>query len=63
MELPDPASVVRAEGPWTHRDIAANACRFHVVEAGDGPLVVLVHGSMDRAAGVVRLARHLRDGG
>jgi len=44
MELPDPASVVRAEGPWTHRDIAANACRFHVVEAGDGPLVVLVHG-------------------
>ncbi len=42
--LPDPNDVVRAAGPWTHRDIAANACRFHVVEAGDGPLVVLLHG-------------------
>ena len=42
--LPDPLDVVRAEGPWTHRDIAANACRFHVVEAGGGPLVVLLHG-------------------
>ena len=42
--LPDPLEVVRADGPWTHRDVVANACRFHVVEAGDGPLVVLVHG-------------------
>lgn len=44
--LPDPVEVVRADGPWTHRDITANACRFHVVEAGsaDGPLVVLLHG-------------------
>jgi pimeloyl-ACP methyl ester carboxylesterase len=42
--LPDPFEVVRAEGPWTHRDVVANACRFHVVEAGDGPLVVLLHG-------------------
>jgi len=42
--LPEPLDVVRAEGPWTHRDVVANACRFHVVEAGDGPLVVLVHG-------------------
>ena len=42
--LPDPVDVVRAEGPWTHRDIAANACRFHLVEAGEGPLVVLLHG-------------------
>ncbi|HSN06308.1 MAG TPA: alpha/beta hydrolase [Candidatus Angelobacter sp.] len=42
--LPDPLDVVRAEGPWTHRDVVANACRFHVVEAGDGPLVVLLHG-------------------
>jgi pimeloyl-ACP methyl ester carboxylesterase len=42
--LPDPAEVVRADGPWTHRDVAANACRFHIVEAGDGPLVVLLHG-------------------
>jgi pimeloyl-ACP methyl ester carboxylesterase len=42
--LPDPAEVVRRPGPWTHRDVTANACRFHVVEAGDGPLVVLLHG-------------------
>ena len=42
--LPDPFEVVRADGPWTHRDVVANACRFHVVEAGDGPLVVLLHG-------------------
>jgi len=44
MDLPDPADVVRAEGPWIHRDIAANACRFHLVEAGEGPLVILLHG-------------------
>jgi len=42
--LPDPLEVVRTDGPWTHRDVVANACRFHVVEAGDGPLVVLLHG-------------------
>jgi pimeloyl-ACP methyl ester carboxylesterase len=42
--LADPAEVVRADGPWTHRDVTANACRFHVAEAGDGPLVLLMHG-------------------
>lgn len=42
--LPDPQDVIRASGPWTHRDVAANACRFHLVEAGDGPLVLLLHG-------------------
>lgn len=42
--LPDPLEVVRADGPWSHRDVAANGCRFHVVEAGDGPMVVLLHG-------------------
>lgn len=42
--LPDPIEVVRADGPWTHRDVAANGCRFHVVEAGEGPMVVLLHG-------------------
>lgn len=42
--LPDPGDVIRADGPWTHRDVSANACRFHVVEAGDGPLVLLLHG-------------------
>ena len=42
--LPDPLDVIRAEGPWNHRDVAANACRFHIVEAGEGPLVLLLHG-------------------
>jgi pimeloyl-ACP methyl ester carboxylesterase len=36
--------VVLAEGPWTHRQVAANGARFHVVEAGEGPLVLLLHG-------------------
>jgi pimeloyl-ACP methyl ester carboxylesterase len=39
-----PFSPVDAEGPWRHRDVAANGARFHVVEAGSGPLVVLLHG-------------------
>lgn len=36
--------VVLAEGPWTHRQVAANGARFHVAEAGEGPLVLLLHG-------------------
>jgi pimeloyl-ACP methyl ester carboxylesterase len=32
------------EGPWTHRYVSANGIRFHVVEAGSGPLVLLLHG-------------------
>ncbi len=39
-----PEEAVAVAGPWTHRDIAANGARFHVVTAGDGPLVVLLHG-------------------
>jgi pimeloyl-ACP methyl ester carboxylesterase len=35
---------VLVEGPWHHRFVAANGCRFHVAEAGDGPLVLLLHG-------------------
>jgi pimeloyl-ACP methyl ester carboxylesterase len=31
-------------GPWTHRFIAANGARFHIAEAGEGPLVLLLHG-------------------
>jgi pimeloyl-ACP methyl ester carboxylesterase len=42
--LPDPAGVIRADGPWTHRDVTAHACRFHLVEAGSGPLVLFLHG-------------------
>ncbi|MFC5908224.1 alpha/beta fold hydrolase [Streptacidiphilus monticola] len=34
----------RIEGPWTHREVAANGARFHIAEAGEGPLVLLVHG-------------------
>lgn len=35
---------VLTEGPWTHRFVGANGSRFHVVEAGSGPLVLLLHG-------------------
>ena len=44
MPLPDPDVAIRAPGPWTHRDIAANGARFHVVDIGDGPAVLLLHG-------------------
>lgn len=44
MTLLDPESVVRMPGPWEHREISANGARFHIVEAGEGPLVVLLHG-------------------
>ncbi|MEU8250147.1 alpha/beta hydrolase [Nonomuraea sp. NPDC048916] len=37
-------SVVQIEGPWRHRQVHAGGTRFHVVEAGDGPLVLLLHG-------------------
>ncbi|WP_336212123.1 alpha/beta fold hydrolase [Nonomuraea sp. LPB2021202275-12-8] len=36
--------VVQIEGPWTHRAVHAGGTRFHVVEAGEGPLVLLLHG-------------------
>lgn len=34
-------------GEWTHRDLVTNGVRLHVVEAGAGPLVVLLHGFPD----------------
>ncbi|MFD0888851.1 alpha/beta fold hydrolase, partial [Streptosporangium algeriense] len=43
MSEPD-ESLVRIEGPWTHRSVHAGGTRFHVVEAGEGPLVLLLHG-------------------
>ena len=43
MPRPDASSVLVA-GPWTHRTVTANGCRFHVAEAGSGPLVLLLHG-------------------
>jgi pimeloyl-ACP methyl ester carboxylesterase len=36
--------VTRVDGPWTHRDVAANGARFHVAELGTGPVVLLLHG-------------------
>jgi pimeloyl-ACP methyl ester carboxylesterase len=41
--LVDEACVL-LEGPWTHRFVSANGSRFHVVEAGSGPLVLFLHG-------------------
>jgi pimeloyl-ACP methyl ester carboxylesterase len=41
---PTPEEAIWAEGPWTHRDLAANGARFHTVQAGSGPLVLLLHG-------------------
>ncbi len=38
------AAEILVEGPWRHRFVAANGARFHVVEAGSGPLVLLLHG-------------------
>ena len=40
------AGPVEVPGPWTHRHVAANGARFHVVETGPapGPLVLLLHG-------------------
>ncbi len=37
-------SCVLTPGPWTHRFVGANGSRFHVVEAGTGPLVLFLHG-------------------
>ena len=31
-------SVIQAPGPWKHREVFANGARFHIVEAGEGPL-------------------------
>ena len=32
------------EGPWSHRLVSANGTRFHVAEAGEGPLILMLHG-------------------
>ncbi|MGI8697016.1 MAG: alpha/beta fold hydrolase [Mycobacteriales bacterium] len=41
---PDAREVIQAPGPWTHTEVSANGVRLHVVEAGTGPLVLLLHG-------------------
>lgn len=38
------ASRALIDGPWEHRMVPANGARFHVAEAGSGPLVLLLHG-------------------
>lgn len=43
MPVVDESSVL-LDGDWTHRFVSANGSRFHIVEAGAGPLVLLVHG-------------------
>jgi pimeloyl-ACP methyl ester carboxylesterase len=43
-QAPVDESCVLIEGPWAHRFISANGSRFHVVEAGSGPLVLFLHG-------------------
>jgi pimeloyl-ACP methyl ester carboxylesterase len=44
MSTYTPEEALTASGPWTHREIAANGARFHAVSAGQGPLVLLLHG-------------------
>ncbi|SHN02960.1 Pimeloyl-ACP methyl ester carboxylesterase [Cryptosporangium aurantiacum] len=44
MANPPDDVVVLHDGPWSHRFVSANGSRFHVVEAGAGPLVLLLHG-------------------
>lgn len=38
------ASLIEVDGPWTHRQVSAGGTRFHLAEAGEGPLVLLLHG-------------------
>ena len=35
---------IHRPGPWTHRNVTANGCRFHVAEMGSGTPVLLLHG-------------------
>jgi len=35
---------IEVPGPWQHRQVTARGTRFHVAEAGDGPLVLFLHG-------------------
>ena len=37
-------SPIYVDGPWSHRTVTANGTRFHIAEAGEGPLVLLLHG-------------------
>src|SRR6202050_170630 len=37
-------AAIQIAGPWSHRSVSANGTRFHIAEAGDGALVLLLHG-------------------
>jgi pimeloyl-ACP methyl ester carboxylesterase len=37
-------AAIYLDGPWSHRSVSANGTRFHIAEAGDGPLILLLHG-------------------
>jgi pimeloyl-ACP methyl ester carboxylesterase len=37
-------SAAHLDEPWHHGLVTANGIRFHVVEAGEGPLLLLLHG-------------------
>ena len=41
--VPD-GSIVRDPGRGRIADVSANGIRFHIVEAGTGPLIILLHG-------------------
>ena len=42
--MPITDAVVTLPGPWSHRTVSANGTRYHIAEAGDGPLVLFLHG-------------------
>jgi len=42
VTIPDAA--IATAGPWTHRNVSANGARFHCVDMGTGPAVLLLHG-------------------
>jgi len=39
-----PEAAIARTGPWTHHNVSANGSRFHIVEMGSGPTVLLLHG-------------------
>lgn len=39
-----PAQSSTVGGPWTHREAVVNGVRLRYIEAGEGPLLVLLHG-------------------
>src|SRR5579859_6416310 len=44
MKATDDPGADQIEGPWVHHEALVNGIRLHYVEAGAGPLVVLLHG-------------------